>query len=46
LPFDRAAAAQLRTLLQAVATYAAGGLGALEASDAAGARLLLPQLKR
>ena len=37
---------ELRTLLQAVATYAAGGLKALEASKGAGARLLLPQLKR
>ena len=46
LPFDRSAAAQLRALLGAVATYAAGGLKALEASGSAGARLLLPHLKR
>jgi hypothetical protein len=46
LPFDRASAAELRALLNAVATYAAGGLTALEKSPSAGARLLLPQLKR
>jgi hypothetical protein len=46
LPFDRASAAQLRALLNAVATYAAGGLKALQASRSAGAQLLLPQLKR
>ena len=46
LPFDSSAAAQLRTLLQAVATYATGGLKALEAHPGEGARLLLPQLKR
>jgi hypothetical protein len=46
LPFDSRSAAELRTLLKAVATYAAGGLKALEASGGAGARLLLPQLKR
>jgi hypothetical protein len=46
LPFDRSAAAQLRTLLQAVATYAAGGLKALESNKGEGARLLLPLLKR
>jgi hypothetical protein len=46
LPFDRASAAELRTLLNAVATYAAGGLKALTASKGAGARLLLPQLKK
>ncbi len=46
LPFDRASAAELRALLNAVATYAAGGLKALEKSPSAGARLLLPQLKR
>ncbi|NJL18125.1 MAG: hypothetical protein HC938_14070 [Nitrospira sp.] len=45
LPFDRASAAELRALLSAVATYAAGGLKALAASKGAGARLLLPQLK-
>ena len=46
LPFDRASAAQLRSLLSAVATYAAGGLKALQASRGHGAQLLLPQLKR
>ena len=46
LPFDRASAAQLRALLNAVATYAAGGLKALQASRSAGAQLLLPELKR
>ncbi len=46
LPFDRASAAELRALLNAVATYAAGGLKALEKSGGAGARLLLPKLKR
>jgi hypothetical protein len=46
LPFDASAAGQLRTLLNAVATYAAGGVPALEKSGDAGARLLLPQLKR
>ncbi len=46
LPFDRASAAELRALLNAVATYAAGGLRALEKSSGTGARLLLPKLKR
>ena len=46
LPFDRASAAELKSLLAAVATYAAGGLKALAASKEAGARLLLPQLKK
>lgn len=46
LPFNRASAAELRALLNAVATYAAGGLRALEGSKGAGARLLLPQLKK
>jgi hypothetical protein len=45
LPFDQSAAAELRALLRGVATYAAGGLKALEASKGAGARLLLTQLK-
>ena len=45
LPFDRSSASELRALLQAVATYAAGGMKALEASKGAGARLLLPHLK-
>ena len=46
LPFNSASAKELRALLNAVATYAAGGLKALEQSSGAGARLLLPQLKR
>jgi hypothetical protein len=46
LPFNSASAAELRALLGAVATYAAGGLKALEKSKGAGAQLLLPQLKR
>ena len=46
LPFNSASAAELRSLLAAVATYAAGGLKALEKSRAAAALLLLPQLKR
>ena len=46
LPFDRASAAELKALLNAVATYAAGGLKALAASKGTGARLLLPQLKK
>jgi hypothetical protein len=46
LPFDRSSAAELRALLKAVATYAAGGLKALEASRSDGARRLLPHLKR
>jgi hypothetical protein len=46
LPFDASAAGQLRTLLNAVATYAAGGVPALEKRGGAGAQLLLPQLKR
>ncbi len=46
LPFDSASAAELRSLLGAVATYAAGGLKALEKSAGRGAGLLLPQLKR
>ncbi len=45
LPFDRSSAAELRALLNAVATYAAGGLKALEQSRD-GARLLLPHMKR
>lgn len=45
LPFNRASAAELRALLNAVATYAAGGLKALEKSKSAGAQRLLPQLK-
>jgi hypothetical protein len=46
LPFDRSSAAELRALLKAVATYAAGGLKALENSKSEGARLLLPHLRR
>lgn len=46
LPFNRASAAELRSLLNAVATYAAGGFKALETSKGEGARLLLPQLKK
>ena len=46
LPFDASAAGELRALLNAVATYAAGGMPALEESKGAGAQLLLPQLKR
>jgi hypothetical protein len=45
LPFNSASAAELRTLLGAVATYAAGGLKALENSGSVGARRLLPHLK-
>ena len=46
LPFNSASAAELRSLLAAVATYAAGGLKALEKSQGAGAQRLLPQLRR
>jgi hypothetical protein len=46
LPFNSASAGELRSLLNAVATYAAGGLKALAKSKGAGAQLLLPQLKR
>jgi len=46
LPFDHGSAARLRELLKAVATYAAGGLKALEASTGKGAQLLLPQMRR
>jgi hypothetical protein len=46
LPFNSASAAELRALLKAVATYAAGGLAALERSKTAGAQRLLPQLNR
>lgn len=46
LPFNASAAEQLRALLKAVATYAAGGMPALEKSGGAAAQLLLPQLKR
>jgi hypothetical protein len=43
--FDSGAADQVRDLLRAVATYAAGGVKALSASDNAGAVKLLSQLK-
>ena len=46
LPFDASAAGQLKELLNAVATYAAGGVPALEKSSGRGAQLLLPQMKR
>jgi hypothetical protein len=46
LPFDRSAADELRALLGAVATYAAGGRTALEASGTASARRLLADLGR
>jgi hypothetical protein len=45
LPFDKSSAAELRALLKAVATYAAGGLKALESNKTAGATLLLAKLK-
>ncbi len=45
LPFNAAAASQLKALLGAVATYAAGGRKALETSKAQAARLLLSHLK-
>lgn len=44
LPFNTASARELRALLAAVATYAAGGLKALQSSNSEGARLLLPRL--
>jgi hypothetical protein len=46
LPFNASAAGELRALLSAVATYAAGGIPALEKSRDAGAQKLLPQLRR
>jgi hypothetical protein len=45
LPFDRAAPGELRALLGAVATYAAGGRAALEHADSAAARRLLADLR-
>jgi hypothetical protein len=45
LPFDRRAAAELRALLGAVATYAAGGRAALEAAGSGAARRLLADLR-
>lgn len=44
LPFDRNSAADLKALLAAVATYAAGGRKALEAADNAVARRLLADM--
>jgi len=45
LPFDRGSAAELRALLGAVATYAAGGRQALEAAGTDAARRLLADLR-
>ena len=45
LPFDAASATDLKALLRAVATYAAGGLKALEAANSASARRLLADLR-
>jgi hypothetical protein len=45
LPFDKSSAAELRALLKAVATYAAGGLKALESNKTTGSTLLLAKLK-
>ncbi|MBP7001139.1 VWA domain-containing protein [Amaricoccus sp.] len=45
LPFDRGAADELRALLGAVATYAAGGRAALEAARTGAARRLLADLR-
>ena len=44
--FDEGSAEQLRELLSAIGTYAAGGVAALEQRTDAGARLLLENLKR
>jgi hypothetical protein len=46
LPFDRSAPDELRALIGAVATYAAGGRAALEAAGTASARRLLADLGR
>jgi hypothetical protein len=46
LPFDRTAADELRALLGAVATFAAGGRAALEAAGTASSRRLLADLGR
>lgn len=46
LPFDRSSADELRALLAAVGTYAAGGRRALEASGSRAARRLLADLGR
>lgn len=45
LPFDRNSAADLKALLVAVATYAAGGRKALEAADNTVARRLLADMR-
>ncbi len=45
LPFDRGAAGELRALLGAVATFAAGGRKALEAAGTSAARRLLADLR-
>jgi hypothetical protein len=45
LPFDRSAPGELRELLAAVATFAAGGRAALEHSGSAAARRLLADLR-
>jgi hypothetical protein len=45
LPFDARAPAELRALLGAVATYAAGGRAALEAAGTGAARRLLADLR-
>ena len=45
LPFNAASARELKSLLEAVATYAAGGLKALETSKGEGARLLLTSMR-
>ncbi len=44
--FSPGSAAELRALLRGVAIYAAGGLAALKASDAAGAKLLLSDMTK
>jgi hypothetical protein len=45
LPFNASAAGELRELLAAIGTFAAGGRAALEASGTAGARRLLSDLR-
>jgi hypothetical protein len=45
LPFNRNSAADLKALLIAVATYAAGGRTALAAADTAAAKLLLADMR-
>jgi len=45
LPFDARAAGELRELLAAVGTFAAGGRAALESADTAAARRLLADLR-